>query len=52
MAQSYEIKFIACENTIHSLSWTPDEMLDFATIEDVGAASIMELQEQGYAYLA
>jgi len=52
MAQSYGIKFIACGNTMHSLGWTPDDMLDFATVEEVGAASIMELQEQGYAYLA
>lgn len=52
MAQSYDIKFIACGNTMHSLGWTPDDMVDFATVEEVGAASLMELQEQGYAYLA
>lgn len=52
MAQSYGIKFIACGNTMHSLGWAPEDMLDFATVEEVGAATIMELQEQGYAYLA
>lgn len=52
MSQSYGVTFIACGNTMHSLGWTRDDMLDFVRIEDVGAAAVMELQEQGYAYLA
>ncbi len=52
MAQSYGVKFIACGNTMHSLGWTPQDMLDFATVEEVGAAAVMELQEKGYAYIA
>lgn len=52
MAESYGVTFIACGNTMHSLGWTKADMLDFAQVEDVGAAAVMELQEQGYAYLA
>ena len=52
MAQAYGVKFIACGNTMHSLNWTANDMLDIADIEEVGAAAVMELQERGYAYLA
>ncbi len=52
MAESYGVKFIACGNTMHTLGWAQADMLEFAQIEDVGAAAIMELQQQGYAYLA
>jgi uncharacterized protein len=52
MAQSYGVRFIACGNTMHTIGWTAADMLDFAQVEEVGAASIMELQEKGYAYLA
>ena len=52
MAQAYGVRFIACGNTMHTVGWTADDMLDFATVEEVGAAAVMELQERGYAYLA
>ena len=52
MAESYGVRFIACGNTMHSLNWSKADMLDLAEIQDVGAAAIMELQEQGHAYLA
>lgn len=52
MAESYGVKFIACGNTMHTVGWTDKDMLPFAQIEEVGAAAIMELQEQGYKYLA
>ncbi|MBU0589941.1 MAG: DsrE family protein [Gammaproteobacteria bacterium] len=52
MAQSYGVKFIVCGNTMKSLGWGPADMVDFVTVEDVGAAAMMELQEKGYAYLA
>ena len=52
MAESYGVRFIACGNTMHSLNWSKADMLDIAEIQDVGAAAIMELQEQGHAYLA
>ena len=52
MAEAYGVRFIACGNTMHTVGWTQTDMLDFAEVEEVGAAAIMELQEKGYAYLA
>jgi hypothetical protein len=52
MAEAYGVKFIACGNTMHTIGWTAADMVDFAQVEEVGAASVMELQEKGYAYLA
>lgn len=52
MAEAYGVKFIACGNTMHTVGWTQADMLDFVQVEDVGAAAVMELQQQGYAYLA
>jgi hypothetical protein len=52
MSESYGIEFIACGNTMHTIGWEKEDMLDFARVEDVGAAAIMELQEKGYAYIA
>ena len=48
----YDIEFHACGNTMKSLSWTMDDLVDEAQYVEVGVADIMELQEQGYAYLA
>jgi uncharacterized protein len=52
MSESYGVEFIACGNTMHTIGWEPKDMLDFAKVEEVGAAAIMELQEKGYAYIA
>jgi hypothetical protein len=52
MAESYGVKFIACGNTMHTIGWTDADMVDFIQVEEVGAAAVMELQENGYAYLA
>jgi intracellular sulfur oxidation DsrE/DsrF family protein len=52
MAQAYGVRFIACGNTMHSVGWTAEDMLDIAQIEEVGVAAVMALQERGYAYLA
>lgn len=48
----YGVRFIACGNTLKTLGWTAADIVDYARIEDVGAAALMELQEQGYAYIA
>jgi len=48
----YGVRFIACGNTMNTVGWTKADMLDFAEVEEVGAAAVMELQEQGYKYLA
>ncbi len=52
MAEAYGVRFIACGNTMHTVGWTAADMVDFAEVEEVGAAAVMELQERGYAYLA
>lgn len=52
MAEAYGVKFIACGNTMHTVGWNAADMVEFAQIEEVGAAAVMELQEKGYAYLA
>ena len=48
----YGVEFHACGNTMKSLGWKKEDMLDSAKIVEVGAADLMELQQQGYAYLA
>jgi intracellular sulfur oxidation DsrE/DsrF family protein len=51
-ARDYQVRFVACGNTMQALGWTAADMLPFVKVEAVGAAVLMELQEQGYAYLA
>ncbi|MEW6764700.1 MAG: DsrE family protein [Pseudomonadota bacterium] len=51
-ARNYGVKYIACGNTMKTLGWDKKDMVEYAQVEEVGAAAIMELQEKGYAYLA
>ncbi len=48
----YGVKFQACGNTMKALKWTEKDMLPFASVVEVGASALMELQEQGYAYIS
>ncbi|MDT8383193.1 MAG: DsrE family protein [Gammaproteobacteria bacterium] len=48
----YGVEFHACGNTMKSLHWEEKDILPFAKIVEVGASDLMELQEQGYAYLS
>ena len=48
----YGVEFHACGNTMKSLDWKQEDLLPFAKIVEVGAADLMELQEQGYAYIS
>lgn len=48
----YGVKFHACGNTMKSLKWTNDNIIDAATVVEVGAADLMELQQKGYAYIS
>ncbi|HEC19887.1 MAG TPA: hypothetical protein ENI97_11165 [Gammaproteobacteria bacterium] len=48
----YGVEFHACGNTMKSLHWQDKDMLPFAKIVEVGASDLMELQEQGYAYIS
>ena len=49
---TYGVEFHACGNTLTSLKWTEKDLVPFAKMVEVGAADLMELQEQGYAYLS
>jgi hypothetical protein len=48
----YGVEFHACGNTMKSLHWEEKDILPLATIVEVGASDLMELQEQGYAYIS
>jgi intracellular sulfur oxidation DsrE/DsrF family protein len=48
----YGVEFHACGNTMKSLQWSEKDLLPFAQVVDVGAADLMELQEQGYSYIS
>ncbi len=48
----YGVEFYACGNTMKALKWIEKDMLPFAKIVEVGASALMELQEQGYAYIS
>ena len=48
----YGVEFHACGNTMKSLKWTEEDLVPFAKVVEVGAADLMELQEQGYAYIS
>ncbi len=49
---SYGVKFHACGNTLKTLGWDKNDLYDFVEIIPVGAADLLELQEQGYAYIS
>lgn len=51
-ARDYGVRFVACGNTMTTLGWTAADMAEFAKVEQVGASVLMELQEQGWAYIA
>ncbi|HER34394.1 MAG: DsrE family protein [Halothiobacillaceae bacterium] len=51
-ATNYDVEWIACGNTMDTVGYTADDMRDFARIEQVGAAALMEYQEDGYAYVS
>lgn len=50
--RDYGVRFIACGNTMKTLGWTDKDLVDGIAVEEVGAAALMELQQQGYAYIA
>ena len=49
---AYGVEFHTCGNTLKSLNWSAADVLDYATVVDVGADDLMRLQEQGYAYIS
>lgn len=49
---AYGVSFHACGNTMKSLNWDADDLLEFAEVVEVGANDLMLLQEQGYSYIS
>jgi len=50
-AKDYNVRWIACGNTMNSLHWSDSDMRPFAEYTEVGAAALMELQEEGFILL-
>ena len=48
----YGVAFHACGNTMKSLGWTEEDLLDFARVVPIGVDDIMQLQEKGFAYMS
>lgn len=48
----YGVEFHACGNTLITLHKDKKDVVDFATVVDAGVADLMELQQQGYAYIS
>lgn len=48
----YGVRFIACGNTMKSLKWSEEDIVPFAEVVEVGAAALLELQEEGYSYIS
>ena len=48
----YGVAFHACGNTMKSLGWTDKDLLPFARVVPIGVDDIMQLQEQGFAYMS
>lgn len=48
----YGVRFQACGNTIKSLNWSEDNIVEGAQIVPIGIDGIMQLQEQGFSYIS
>ena len=49
---SYGVQFHACGNTMDSLGWKKKDLLENATVVQIGVDDVMQLQEQGFAYIS
>ena len=49
---AYGVSFHACGNTLKSLKWTEEDLVDFAVHVPIGIDDIMQLQEKGFTYIA
>jgi len=48
----YGVEFHACGNTLSALGLSQQDVHAFVKVVEVGASDLMELQEQGYAYIS
>jgi intracellular sulfur oxidation DsrE/DsrF family protein len=49
---AYGVSFHACENTMESLGWTQENLVEYAKVVPVGVQDIMLLQEKGFSYFS
>ncbi len=49
---AYGVAFHACGNTLKSLRWTKNDLLDFSKEVPIGIDDIMQLQERGFTYIS
>ncbi len=49
---AYGVEFHTCGNTLSGLQWTDRDVLEYASVVEVGADDLMLLQQQGYAYIS
>jgi uncharacterized protein len=48
----YGVEFHACGNTLITLHKEDKDVVEFATVVEAGVGDLMELQQQGYAYIS
>jgi intracellular sulfur oxidation DsrE/DsrF family protein len=48
----YGVRLQACGNTMKSLRWQAEDLIDEAKIVPIGIDGIMQLQERGYSYIS
>lgn len=48
----YGVRFQACGNTMKSMSWLEEDLLEQAEIVPIGVDGIMQLQEKGFSYIS
>ena len=51
LAKDYNVRWIACGNTMKTIGWKDEDIRPFAEYAEVGAAALMALQENGYKLL-
>lgn len=49
---AYGVGFHACGNTMNSLKWTEEDLVDYAKMVPIGVDDIMLLQERGFSYFS
>jgi intracellular sulfur oxidation DsrE/DsrF family protein len=49
---AYGVAFHACKNTMNSLGWTEQNLVEYAKVVAVGVEDIMLLQEKGFSYFS
>lgn len=45
---NYDVEFIACKNTMESMHWTKDDLIDDLSYVQAGIVEVIEKQVDGY----